>query len=541
MYRRRYNNFFQRFIIAMLSPLSIGVIGSLAFAIYSVLLGQSLFWDLLNYHYYNGFAICEGKLYQNILPAQLPTFLNPTLDVPLYLLMTYLPPVATGFILGLIQGLNFVLIYILARQILSNTYIASINSILQSLVALMIAIIGVTAPMFMSEIGTASWDNITSILVLAALILVLRKPTHKTPINALLGGLLIGAAVGLKLTNGIFVLALVCCGWWYERRLKRCIVTIGLFLLGTCFGFLLLHGWWSWYLFQEYQNPLFPFFNGFFKSPYFAPINWTYWGRVPHSFYDALSYPFQWATTGVQRTCELAFRDLRFAILSILFFITLIITGTRIFIHHIYPVRSNKLDLIMFFIISYCIWLVVISAQRYIVVLELLTGLITVLLIETIIKIRRYIILAGIIAAVVLVATTQAPDWGRAPWNSTWFDTKVPVELTINNQMFIMLGNEPISYLIPSFPPDAQFVRIVNNFSLAPKMDERIRQTINTQRGPIYSFKHLELNDQEIKLLQSYGLKRSSGECIQLNSKAYPGTITICPLNRIVMSEEPKK
>ena len=50
-------------------------------------LGQDRNWDLANYHLYNPHALLGGRYGFDIAPAQLQTWHNPMLDVPLYLLM----------------------------------------------------------------------------------------------------------------------------------------------------------------------------------------------------------------------------------------------------------------------------------------------------------------------------------------------------------------------------------------------------------------------------------------------------------------------
>ena len=187
---------------------------------------------------------------QHIIPAQVQTFINPIISLPVYLLIAYLPPISVGFLLGLVQGLNFALVYLLARQLLSGTHFDFMTSAMRNMIPLIAAIIGVTAPMFVSEIGATFGDNFTSIFVLAALLLVLRKPSQHLCLYPVIGGFLIGIAAGLKLTNMIFLLALIGCGWWYEYRFRRAITAILLFLIGASLALFVFQGYWSWHLFR---------------------------------------------------------------------------------------------------------------------------------------------------------------------------------------------------------------------------------------------------------------------------------------------------
>jgi len=523
-----------KFVSKLLSPLTIGVLGCLICAFYSVTAGESINWDLQNYHYYTGFALYKGVEMQHIIPAQQQTFINPTISLPSYLLIAHLPPMFVGFIFGVLQGLNFLLIYLFSREIISNIYSASIKPTMRALIALSIAVIGITAPMFVSEIGTTIGDNVTSIFVLAALLIVFKKPPNRTWLYPIIGGLLIGAATALKLTNAVFVVALIGCGWWYKNAsLKRSVTTLVVFAVGILFGFLLFQGYWSWHLLKEYQNPLFPYFNALFKSPYYDPINIADTRFIPHSIPDALSYPFQWAI-GLHPSSELPFRDLRFAVLSVLILVAVPIAIARIVRRQTDPVYGVKFNVMFFFLISYFIWIFISGIQRYIIVLELLSGLVIFLLIMTVIRTLRHSVFVFALVAVVLVASSSPPDWGRTCWSPTWYDIKTPVELTASDEMFVMLGNDPLSYVIPFFPSDARFVRIQGNFrpSQQTKLGELIYQTIRNHTGAIYSFSTEELSDNQIQLLAKYGLAVAAEPYIEFSSKAH-SKLLVCPLCRI--------
>jgi hypothetical protein len=74
----------------------------------SLYLGQDCSGDLRNYHYYNGFALFNLDINQDFLPGQQQSYLNPYMDAIDYLMIKYLPPKLTGFLLGAIQGVIFI-------------------------------------------------------------------------------------------------------------------------------------------------------------------------------------------------------------------------------------------------------------------------------------------------------------------------------------------------------------------------------------------------------------------------------------------------
>src|SRR6204780_2772309 len=91
--------------------LALMMVAPFAFGALALALGQDANWDLRNYHWYNAYAILNGRYAIDILPSQTPWFYNPALDVPFYLLATHVPAMVTGFVLGCAQGLNFPLLF----------------------------------------------------------------------------------------------------------------------------------------------------------------------------------------------------------------------------------------------------------------------------------------------------------------------------------------------------------------------------------------------------------------------------------------------
>ena len=75
--------------------------------------GFALEWDLLNYHLYNPHALMTGRQAIDIAPAQLQTFLNPALHLPMYLVFRYTNAALLVFIIGVIQGSQLVLLVLI--------------------------------------------------------------------------------------------------------------------------------------------------------------------------------------------------------------------------------------------------------------------------------------------------------------------------------------------------------------------------------------------------------------------------------------------
>jgi len=90
------------------------------FGLYSLGQGADSNWDLRNYHLYNAYAFLHGRLAVDLAPAGMQSYFNPLLDVPYYLMTMHLPAMLVGFIMGVIHGLNFVLVLGICRLTLSD-------------------------------------------------------------------------------------------------------------------------------------------------------------------------------------------------------------------------------------------------------------------------------------------------------------------------------------------------------------------------------------------------------------------------------------
>jgi hypothetical protein len=59
----------------------------IAAGLVSIALGKDANWDLRNYHWYNAWALLNGRLGYDVAPAQLQTFHNPLADLPFFFLV----------------------------------------------------------------------------------------------------------------------------------------------------------------------------------------------------------------------------------------------------------------------------------------------------------------------------------------------------------------------------------------------------------------------------------------------------------------------
>src|SRR5918994_883963 len=68
----------------------------------NLVLGQDANWDLRNYHWYNAYSFLTGRFGFDVVPAQTPSFYNPTLDIPFFLLGNAVPAPVAYSVLALV-------------------------------------------------------------------------------------------------------------------------------------------------------------------------------------------------------------------------------------------------------------------------------------------------------------------------------------------------------------------------------------------------------------------------------------------------------
>jgi hypothetical protein len=309
-------------------------------------------------------------------------------------------------------------------------------------------------------------------------------------------------------------------------------------------GFVLINGFWMGKLYLEYGHPLFPFYNNIFQSPAVAPVAYMDKRFLPKTLFEYLTWPIV-ASLDSFRVCELKFSDFRFAFLYI-FLIFYFLT----FVQRRLPKKNDKMPasqenslfdwrlsnfLLAFFISSYLVWMVSFSIYRYAIPLELLVPLGIVIVLDRIIKNRNTIILMLIITLLVLIVGYQDFDWGRTEWSTPYISVDTSQFESKDEGLIIMLGYDPISYVIPDFPKSFRFVRAQSNLiqSSAYGLYEQIEDMVERTPSPMYIMygKSDPLVDLNIALV-NFHLVLDQNDCSILNSNI-PDEILICKVTQM--------
>ncbi len=495
----------------------------LAGAAYAYAVGEDVNWDWRNYHVYDVWAAIHHRYDIDVIPAGFQTYFNPLIYYPIYVLRQSMSPLWTGLIAGAVHGLNLVAIYSFTRALLGSAANAACLA-----ASCLLAAFG---PITLSEVGTSFADIVLSLPIIAALIFI-TSSDQKRPKFYILAGVLIGASVALKLTNIVFALGLVAAAIAATRPLAA----LGCVALGGAIGGLIAGGWWSFLLWRDLGNPVFPLFNAIFSSPELSPVNILDNQFIPHGWLDGLAYPFYWLAGG-KLGAEYAFRDARFAVALILSVVAL---GACLIRRAVLFTRRD-VQFIIFFAVSYASWLMLFSIQRYVVALELLCGPLIVLLLVRILpgaetvgswfSLKRWRSAIILIVALASAAWTRPGDWTRRAWSSP-YHPQLPAELT--EPAIYLLLDKPLGYIAPLLPPRSRFYQLADiALPILPNgmLDNRIRAGLqNKLPGGIWEL-HQRGASIRKELLDPYGLAiDGSRGCVEIEAADPGAVIEACPV-----------
>lgn len=485
------------------------------FGTYSVSLGQDVGFDMRNYHFYDGYAFIHHRLGWDIVPASIQTYLNPFFDVFNYLLITISKPRVVAFTEGTISGIAIFFLFKSALLLFSE-----LTPRLQLFYAALATLLGATGTANIQQIGSMSNDTKALLFVMLALYCVLKSVTlidNKIRRNyIIISGLLMGLVTGFKLTTacyttGLFV-ALIC----YKYPTRETLKHASLYVVTVIAGFIIANGYWMHTLYQHFGNPLFPYYNNIFHSPYAEFGNFEDMRYHPQTLFQYTFLPFYLVNNLLP---QLSVHDPRFAVvfgLGIIFiFICLYKQQT------IKP--KERLLLIMFFT-TYLAWLIKFTIYRYAIGLEAISGLLIVYFIKTIITKQPLQALTATVATIlVMINTIEIPGFFvYTQFGNKYFTLNVPP--LPQTPLILVVSDSPASYVIPFFPSDTRFVSLYNSFTKDDKPNltkATIQKIIANYQGPIFGIteKH-DKKDLLKNVLNSYHLvpTQKQGQTIKTNT-----------------------
>jgi hypothetical protein len=442
----------------------------------SLYLGQDANYDLKNYHLYNAWSLLNGRWSQDLVAAGPQTFFSPFLDIPYYLAAAHLLPAHDALLValaGLPYGVLLWFVYLIARRIADCLELGKWD---RGAAIAASVLLGGTGAATWSEIGTTFNDITVAAMVLAALHQVLigsaDSEAGPSPRKVAVAGVLLGLATGLKLTGAMYVPSMavamfaVAHGW---RNRIRGLAIYGFWVLAA---FAAIYGPWAWRLYDLTGNPFFPLFNGIFHSDWITGINVRDDRFMPRSWMQWASYPFYWATLQSGVVTEVPFRDVRFAMAYVfLASYAAIALACRQLRAQLFFGRYRAVQIVvLFFAVSYVVWLVAFSVFRYLVAAECIAGVLIV--IGTMAVARRWArkpkwmpAFCAISIAGLIVIYNVSPQWGRAPVGTDLLAVHAP---TLDDGALVIFTDGAMSFLAPALAAthrDLRFMTIPHGFS----------------------------------------------------------------------------
>ncbi len=532
------NRFLQQVVILLACIL---FSGSLA-----ILVGQDLNFDLLQYHFYNGYALLHHRLSKDLGAAMIQTYINPFFDVINYLFIIIQHPKITEFLLGSFTGISGFFLYKISMLFFadySHRRIYTLYSI----------IIGMSGAASLSLLNTTTNDTKMSLLIILALFGILKSSiTSKPMLYIALASFCIGLTAGLKLPAACYALSLFFTFFLTGKFDKQHILQCGLFVLLTIAGFLVSNGYWMLALIEQFQNPFFPYYNNVFHSAYAPFISFNLHPTKETLFFYHYLFFFYFLAVKSNLAAEVSLREPRLLALFILgclvsinYFYKNKIQHKNIFNRTEKKLQSNfiKQFLIVFFIISYVLCVLCFAVYRYMLTLEWLSGLLIVY--SIVLSVKSFRLQCAILSLlfIFLVSTTLYPDWyNRHKYKETYLSVTLPA---IPSDSIILLTTVPIAYIIPFFPESTQFIGMpfvdvgikdvtqeqINKRKIVIDTMQKIASEIKVKSIYTLSYQQEDVfTEKSQKVLNYFGMKQSSTNCqfLKTNLIGKLNTLKLC-------------
>ncbi len=506
-----------------------------AFGRLAVRAGPDGNWDLLNYHLYDAYAALHGRLGFDIAPAQLQTYLNPVLDLAGYGLRAALnsTPKLLAVLLALPNAIMFTITLLLGRALLPRATAGQRNLPRNSL-ATVAAFFGASGAASVSTLATSASEAIPGCFALAGVLALVATPDEgpgwcSAPRRLIVAGIGCGLAAGLKLTFMPFcaglVLALVLAG---GGGIRARTVRAAWCIAGMAAAFLLVAGPWCWLMARNFGNPLFPYFNNIFHSPWLSPLPFTDERFKPDGVIQTLAYPIFWAFHRSTAVSELPIQDPRFAVA----WVATVVGLARAFITPDRTASGRRAAFLLTFgAAAFALWQEAFSIFRYLATLQALTGIILLAAMRPWAW-RPRASLAGLVSvSLACVLLTFTPNWGHADRHGPAISVHLPP--LAPDSLVIILDDSPSSFLATASPPSARWVGANNNLlhpGLSGRLEALVESTIAQHAGPFWGVEGSGGSPIADQTLAYYGLRRDT--CVPVDSNLGRGHLRMCRLSR---------
>jgi hypothetical protein len=507
------------------------------------LLGQDMAWDTQNYQFYAGFSAVNDRFAQDYFAAGPPSYFNPYAYVPFYALVRAgLSPLEISSALAIAHSVILWLTFELAVCVCPSD-----DRRMRMTYGVCAVAMTFVNPILVQQIGSSFADITTAELVLAGWLLLAHAV--RTPRVALVvcGGLLLGAATALKLTNTVHTIA-SCVVLIMLPRSPYARIRHGLgYAIGLVLGLTIVAAPWSYRLEQMFGNPLFPLLNDVFRSPEFTTEPLRHFRFIPESFAKALWRPFAIVDPVPMVQEELTAPDLRYAVLVVLISVLLLRWLWQRLAHpstpseHPEPAAAARplAALGCGLAADWVLWLSASGNGRYFLPMASVAAVVIVALLfhlfATRAKMRNYFLAAIFAAQIIQLCFGANHRWEAVPWDRQWLQIEVPKKLATEPNLYLTIGAQSNSFIAPFLAKSAGLVNFSGGYALGPEgaSGARIEALIRRYaphlrilwRGP-----QLQADDEQRRLPRStvddalarFGLRVDTSDCATITVHGLP-------------------
>lgn len=438
------------------------------------LVGKDMGFDTLDYHLYAGFSALHDRFGRDYFAAGPQSYLNPYVYVPFYLLATSgLPGWVAAGLLAVEQSTILWLTWELALQV-------SPAESPQASWALAVGalVLAFANPILINQFGSSYADIATATLVLAGWLLLLRAINRPGMAGVACAGLLLGVASALKLTNSVHALSAIVVAAFVPGRGRDRVRYLMVF--GCCMAAALVTicAPWALQLEHHFANPLFPLFNGIFRSPQLPTDALVDHRFIPSTMAEALWRPLQMIAPVRMVDDEVAAADSRYAVLLVLMIAYVVsrVVGRLGATHSDRAApcaRARALvALACGFLVDWILWLAASGNGRYFIAMACVAAVLVMAIAYRVLarwpKFRTYAF-AVIFGSQTMLLIMGAALGGGVPWSGgRWFDVTVPAAMAETPALYFLYGDPTNSFIAPFLPKDAGFVNLGGSYVLGP-------------------------------------------------------------------------
>lgn len=436
------------------------------------LLGEDLGWDTMHYHLYAGFSALHDRFSYDYFAAGPQSYFNPYVYAPFWgLVHAGYSPFAVSCLLTLAQSSIFWLTYELgvcacpARD-------AQIR-VLSGVCAALLAFLN---PILIYQLGSSYADITTAALVVWGWLLLAYTVRSPRPALVIAAGAILGAAVALKLTNAVHAMAAATLLIMVPRTLLGRLRYLAGYLVALAGGFALFAGSWAWRLEEHFRNPFFPLLNNVFRSPEYTTESLRHYRFIPDSLAEALWRPFAIAQPDSMVHVEQIAPDVRYA--ALLGILVCIVVRALLRGAPVPPPVVPRSDGSNFRVLvalgagllaDWILWLSESGNGRYFLPMASVTAVLLVALPLYRFALRTCATMLLLIIGLQCVQLYMGTDYrdGDLAWNHPWLQVQLPKELEVEPNLFLSIGLQSNSFVVPYLPRGSGFINFDGMYSLS--------------------------------------------------------------------------